>query len=124
LCIHRTATHNVVDKIENYGIDQVVAVAGAAAGIAALAHANGKTTTLVTTGAAGLVALASGTQKAVPTTTASAESSIVQSGLQYLQLTDSGMPDANGDAEKTENLDKTEIAFLFDASFSTCPLNT
>lgn len=110
VCVHRSAQRNVLDKLENYGFDQIIAMGGAAAGIAALTHASGKDTTLAVAGASGAAALATNLQKAVPNSTAVPISDIVGAGLSYLVLVDS------------IELTPLQRAQLFDAAFSACPL--
>ncbi len=117
LCVHRTASRNVLDKLENYGIDQVIALGGTAAAVAALSHASGKDTTLAVTAASGAAALAGDLQKAVPASTAAQVSPVVAAGLQYLVL-DNDNDFAGGVAMGTR------AALLFDAAFSACPLNS
>ena len=87
--------------------------AGTAAAVTTLAHSSGKDTTLAVAGAAGAAALANGLQKAVPQSLTTQLPPVITAGLQYLVITDDGLP-----------LDGLREGLLFDAAFSACPITS
>lgn len=113
VCVYKTLNKNVLDKLENFGLYQVLAVAGTAATIASLSHSSGGDTAWITGGAAVATAVAANSEKALPSPTSAQIPSIVNAGLDYLLL-DSPM----------DSVDiKASYANLFNASIAQCPLN-
>ncbi len=121
LCTYRSLNRNAIDKLENYGIEEIIAVAGTAAAIATLAHSNGNDTTLITAGAAGAVGLFSNLQKAVPPPVTSQIGAIANAGLQYLAVDGDTFGDTS--THDLQAPDPKRLAALFDAAFSVCPVN-
>ena len=113
VCVYKTRNKNVLDKLENFGLYQILAVAGTAATIASLSHSSGGDTAWITGGAAVVTAVAANSQKALPTPTAAQIPGIVNAGLDYMLLDN---PMASSDI-------KASYANLFNASIAQCPLN-
>jgi hypothetical protein len=129
VCVRRTGSRNILNKIENVGIAQIVALSAATAGVATLAGASGKTTTLLTTGVGVASTLASGMQTSIGDTQKPAVNDIITVGKAYAALGDNDPQDLETltTIGKTEDdnaikLRRRKIRLLFDTAFSVCPV--